>query len=282
MATNALLERSAESCALVVSKGHADLLRIGDQTRPRLFDLNIRRSAPLFSQVLEVDERVTPELYSEDPSPISGSELDALSNDIAVVKGIGGELIRVLKPLDESKAREDLQKLFDIGVRSLAVVLLHSYTYPIHELAIGEIARDIGFTQVSLSSQLLPMIKAISRGHSAAADAYLSPVVQKYIDEFRLGFLGCLEYGSQGTKCEFMQSDGGLVGWQRFNGLSAILSGPAGGVVGYSRTCYDEDDKIPCIGFDMGGRWQILFKKQTWFNLFIKAHRLMSVVTEGY
>lgn len=253
VATNALLERSADQCALVVSKGHKDLLRIGDQTRPKLFDLNIRRASPLFSQVLEVDERVTPEEYTEDPNPKSASELDALVDDVEVVKGVGGELIRILKPLDTKKVREDLQKIFDSGARSLAVVLLHSYTFHDHELAIGKIAHDIGFTQVSLSSQLLPMIRAISRGHSAAADAYLSPVVQKYINGFRSGFVGKLEDSSRGARCEFMQSDGGLVAWQRFNGLRAILSGPAGGVVGFSRTCYDEDNKIPCIGFDMGG-----------------------------
>jgi 5-oxoprolinase (ATP-hydrolysing) len=101
VATNALLERSAESCALVVTKGHADLLRIGDQTRPRLFDLNIRRAAPLFSQVLEIDERVTPEEYTEDPKPKSSDELDALVDDVQVVKGVGGELIRIIKPLSQ-------------------------------------------------------------------------------------------------------------------------------------------------------------------------------------
>lgn len=99
VATNALLERSAESCALVVTKGHADLLRIGDQTRPHLFDLNIRRAAPLFSEVLEIDERVTPEEYTENPLPKTAAELNALVDDITVVKGVGGELIRVLKPL---------------------------------------------------------------------------------------------------------------------------------------------------------------------------------------
>lgn len=99
VATNALLERSAESCALVVTRGHTDLLRIGDQTRPRLFDLNIRRASPLFSEVLEIDERVTPEEYTEDPSPKSVTELDNLVNDVTVVKGIGGELIRILRPL---------------------------------------------------------------------------------------------------------------------------------------------------------------------------------------
>ncbi len=99
VATNALLERSADSCALVVSKGHADLLRIGDQTIPKLFDLNIRRASPLFSEVLEIDERVTPEEYTEDPNPKSVAELDAQVDDVQVVKGVGGELIRILKPL---------------------------------------------------------------------------------------------------------------------------------------------------------------------------------------
>ena len=139
--------------------------------------------------------------------------------------------------IDIERSRAGLQRLYDTGVRSLAVVLLHSYTFPDHEVAIGRIAKEIGFTQISLSSQLLPMIKAVSRGHSAAADAYLSPVVQKYIDGFRSGFVGELEDSTRGARCEFMQSDGGLVGWQRFNGLRAILSGPAGGVVGFSRTC---------------------------------------------
>ena len=139
-------------------------------------------------------------------------------------------------------------------MRSLAVVFLHSYTFPDHEIAIGRIAKEIGFEQISLSSQLLPMIKAISRGYSAAADAYLSPVVHGYIDSFRSGFVGKLENVKEGTRCEFMQSDGGLVSWKLFSGLRAILSGPAGGVVGFSRTCYDEDNKTPCIGFDMGGK----------------------------
>jgi 5-oxoprolinase (ATP-hydrolysing) len=112
----------------------------------------------------------------------------------------------MLTVADTARVREDLQKLFDSGVRSLAVVLLHSYTFHDHELSIGKIAEEIGFTQVSLSSQLLPMIKAISRGHSAAADAYLSPVVQKYINGFRSGFVGKLEDSTKGARCEFMQS----------------------------------------------------------------------------
>ena len=108
--------------------------------------------------------------------------------------------------IDIERSRAGLQRLYDTGVRSLAVVLLHSYTFPDHEVAIGRIAKEIGFTQISLSSQLLPMIKAVSRGHSAAADAYLSPVVQKYIDGFRSGFVGELEDSTRGARCEFMQS----------------------------------------------------------------------------
>ena len=99
VATNALLERSADLCALVVTTGHADLLNIGDQTRPKLFDFNIRRAPPLFSSVIEIDERVTPEEYTEDPKPKSTAELEALVDDVSIVRGIGGELIRILKPL---------------------------------------------------------------------------------------------------------------------------------------------------------------------------------------
>lgn len=118
-----------------------------------------------------------------------------------------------------------------------------------HEKAIGLIAADIGFENISLSSSLLPMIKLVPRGHSTTADAYLTPEVKKYINNFIKGFkTGFQEY----TRCEFMQSDGGLVSYDKFNGLRAILSGPAGGVVGYARTSFDPKKKTPVIGFDMG------------------------------
>jgi 5-oxoprolinase (ATP-hydrolysing) len=145
-----------------------------------------------------------------------------------------------------------LQGLFDKGVRSLAITFINSYTFPNHELQVADIAKEIGFTQISVSSQIFPMIRAISRGYSATADAYLTPLTRDYIDGFRRGFVGNLE-DANGARCEFMQSDGGLVGWQHFSGLKAILSGPAGGVVGFSKTCYDSDRKKPVIGFDMGG-----------------------------
>lgn len=248
VATNALLERSSTPCALVVTKGFGDLLRIGDQTRPKLFDLNIRRPETLFKDVLEIDERVTLHDSSEDASSLSDPHRDNLN----LVKGIGGEAIRVLQPLDSEHAKKGLQSLYDKGVRALAITLLHSYTFPDHELQLAKVAQDIGFTQISLSSQIFPMIKAISRGYSATADAYLTPLTKAYIDSFRQGFVGNLE-DTNGARCEFMQSDGGLVGWQSFSGLKAILSGPAGGVVGFSRTCYDLERKKPVIGFDMGG-----------------------------
>lgn len=119
-------------------------------------------------------------------------------------------------------------------------------------MQLANIAKEIGFTQISLSSQISPMIKAISRGYSATADAYLTPLTKAYIDSFRKGFVGNLE-DVHGARCEFMQSDGGLASWQHFSGLKAILSGPAGGVVGFSKTCYDTERKKPVIGFDMGG-----------------------------
>jgi 5-oxoprolinase (ATP-hydrolysing) len=264
VATNALLERNSTKCALVVTKGFRDLLRIGDQTRPKLFDLNIRRPETLFDEVLEIDERVTLHDSTEDKSTLRNPERASLKLE----KGVGGEAIRILRPVgkrtapssytlltsgsDSSHARQGLQGLFDKGVRSLAITLINSYTFPNHELQIADIAKDIGFTQISVSSQIFPMIRAISRGYSATADAYLTPLTRDYIDGFRSGFIGELE-DVNGARCEFMQSDGGLVGWQHFSGLKAILSGPAGGVVGFSKTCYDATRRKPVIGFDMGG-----------------------------
>ncbi|KAF5624155.1 hypothetical protein F25303_11597 [Fusarium sp. NRRL 25303] len=251
VATNALLERSSTPCALIVTRGFKDLLQIGDQTRPKLFDINIRRPETLFKEVLEIDERVTLYDSTEDVTALTDTDKKMLG----LRRGVGGEFIQVLKPIgnvDIEGARQGLQSLFDQGVRALAITLLHSYTFPDHELELARLADEIGFTQVSLSSQIFPMIKAISRGYSSTADAYLTPLTKAYINGFRSGFVGNLE-DSNGARCEFMQSDGGLVNWQNFSGLKAILSGPAGGVVGFSRTCYDQQRRKPVIGFDMGG-----------------------------
>lgn len=214
VATNALLERKGERVALLITKGFKDALRIGTQSRPKLFALNIQRPDVLYEDVVEIEERVTIEGYQQNPVPDKERLEAALETDSYLKKGVSGEVIRVLEPLDEAKTRQSLQKLFDEGYRSIAVCLVHSYTFQEHELAIERIANEIGFTQISLSSQLLPMIKMTSRGASATADAYLTPVIQRYIQGFRSGFQDGLQ--SSDTRCEFMQSDGGLVNFQKY------------------------------------------------------------------
>jgi 5-oxoprolinase (ATP-hydrolysing) len=262
VATNALLERKGEKMAMVVSKGFKDCLEIGNQSRPKIFDLAIRRPDVLYKSVVEIDERVTLEDYAEDPKR-THTETQAKHDqhaDHELVQGLSGETVRVLKRPEESKIRQQLQTLFDQGIRSIAVCLMHSYTFPAHEALVGKIANDIGFSHVSLSHQLMPMIKLVPRATSACADAYLTPAIKKYISGFEAGFEGGLgsesvkkQSGSKGARCEFMQSDGGLVDVEKFSGLRAILSGPAGGVVGYALTSYDPETKTPVIGFDMGG-----------------------------
>jgi 5-oxoprolinase (ATP-hydrolysing) len=143
-----------------------------------------------------------------------------------------------------------LKKLYDEGYRSLAIVLVHSYTFPDHERLIGSIARSVGFTQISESAQLLPMIKMVPRGVSSTADAYLTPILREYLDGFFNGFDAKLKDGRlQSPRVEFMGSDGGLLDLNNFSGLKSILSGPAGGVVGYVLTSWDEKEKHPIIGF---------------------------------
>lgn len=168
---------------------------------------------------------------------------------------------------DTLTVRRDLEKLYAEGYNSLAIVFVHSYTYPDHELLVGKIARDIGFAQVSMSSQLIPMIKMVPRGVSSTADAYLTPILMDYLDGFFKGFDEKLRRGSgreakdereEGTlrgeeglhdpRVEFMGSDGGLLDLDNFSGLKSILSGPAGGVVGYALTSWDEERQQPIIG----------------------------------
>ncbi|KAH9027284.1 5-oxoprolinase [Lactarius hengduanensis] len=265
VATNALLERKGRKHALLITKGFKDLLLIGNQSRPRIFDLNIRRPSPLYSTVLEIDERVTLVGYTSDPRAeehkVLFDENGAVKRGYRgmgwdgegdaegpgkVVRGISGEAVRILKQPDEASVKKDLQKLYDDGYRSVAVVLAHSYTFPEHELLIGKVASDLGFEHISLSSQLLPMIKMVPRGASATADAYLTPILRTYLDGFFAGFV-------QLPRVEFMSSDGGLVDASGFSGLKTVLSGPAGGVVGYARTSWDEKRKTPIIGLDVGG-----------------------------
>ncbi|KAI0338094.1 5-oxoprolinase [Trametopsis cervina] len=273
VATNALLERKGEKHALLITKGFRDLLLIGNQSRPKIFDLNIRRPPPLYSAVVEVDERVTLVGYTSDPQ----AEAHAVQFDESgrvtrgyrgrgwdgeglaegpgdIVQGLSGEAVRIMKRPELDAVKSDLQKLYDGGYRSIAIVLCHSYTYPEHELQIGRVAREIGFEQVSESSQLLPMIKMVPRGVSSTADAYLTPILRKYLDGFFNGFDAKLKDGGlRSPRVEFMGSDGGLLDLNNFSGLKSILSGPAGGVVGYALTSWDETRQHPVIGLDVGG-----------------------------
>ncbi|KAK9459642.1 Hydantoinase B/oxoprolinase-domain-containing protein [Lipomyces oligophaga] len=254
VATNALLERKGEKCAMITTKGFGNSLIIGNQSRPKIFDIAIHKPEVLYQEVIEIEERVTLEDYTEHPDKLRTTDVSA---DPDLVIGLSGEVVRVLTRPDSLQIEKKLQDLYDRGFRSIAICLMHSYTFPDHEKIIGEIASKIGFQHISLSSQLMPMIKLVPRSTSAIADAYLTPEIKKYISGFAKGFEGHLGTASvqsgKGARCEFMQSDGGLVDVDSFSGLRAILSGPAGGVVGYALTSYDRKTKIPVIGFDMGG-----------------------------
>ncbi|KAH9240255.1 hypothetical protein K456DRAFT_1930736 [Colletotrichum gloeosporioides 23] len=246
IATNALLERQGERVAFLTTRGFRDLLVIGNQARPHIFDLSIHKLQNLYDTVVEIDERVTMEEFLENP----GKEPIDINSDDALVEGLTGEAVRILKRPDIEVIREQLRHLQTEGFNSLAICFIHSYLYPNHEDQVAELARSMGF-EVSVSSELQPTIKMVSRGNSATADAYLSPLIRRYVKNFGSGFKGGMD--AVAGKLLFMQSDGGLCLWQNFSGLRAILSGPAGGVIGFARSCYDPDDKMPVIGFDMGG-----------------------------
>lgn len=262
VATNALLERKGERIAMIVTKGFKDCLTIGNQSRPRIFDLAIRKPDVLYEQVVEIDERVTLEDYAEDPErTVTETKAQAGTDEAKgqdLVQGLSGETVRVLKRPDTAQIKKQLQQVYSQGIRSIAVCLMHGYTFPEHEALIGKIAKEVGFTHISLSHELMPMIKLVPRATSVCADAYLTPTIKKYINGFQSGFEGGLGTRSvqddntkKAARCEFMQSDGGLVDVEKFTGLKAILSGPAGGVVGYAITSYDDNTRIPVIGFDM-------------------------------
>ncbi|PWN18021.1 hypothetical protein BCV69DRAFT_285620 [Microstroma glucosiphilum] len=235
VATNALLERKGEAVAFMVTKGFKDLLLIGDQSRPDLFDLSVNRPQPLPSITVEVNERVS--IANEYQTP-----------GLAVIQCSGTDRIQVEKPLDEQAVEAQLRQLRVQGFRSLAVSLLHSYIWPEHEEKIGEIATKVGFLHVSLSSRVSQMVKVVSRSHSAAVDAYLTPELQRNLSNLLQNFTNV-----RPGIFQFMESGGGLVAAENFSGLRAILSGPAGGVCGYAATCYDKEDPRPVVGFDMGG-----------------------------
>ncbi|KAG6531015.1 5-oxoprolinase-like [Zingiber officinale] len=235
VATNALLERKGERIALCVTRGFRDLLQIGNQARPKIFDLTVSKPSNLYEEVVEVDERI--ELVIDEKNVTSS------------IEGISGELVKVTKPIDIDGLRYSLKHLLDKGIYCLAVVLMHSYTYPQHEILVEKLALSMGFRHVSLSSALTPMVRAVPRGLTATVDAYLTPVIKEYLT----GFMSRFEDGANKVNVLFMQSDGGLAPEQRFSGHKAVLSGPAGGVVGYSQTLFELETSKPLIGFDMGG-----------------------------
>ncbi|XP_004246400.1 5-oxoprolinase 1 [Solanum lycopersicum] len=240
VATNALLERKGERIALCVTRGFRDLLQIGNQARPHIFDLTVSKPSNLYEEVVEVDERVELVLDKEGVDVNSSPSL---------VQGISGELVRVVKPLDEEALKPLLNALLQKGISCLAVVLLHSYTYPDHEILLEKLALSLGFRHVSISSALTPMVRAVPRGFTASVDAYLTPVIKEYLS----GFMSKFDEGQGKLNVLFMQSDGGLAPENRFSGHKAILSGPAGGVVGYSQTLFGIETDKALIGFDMGG-----------------------------
>ncbi len=237
VATNALLERKGADVVLVVTEGFADALEIGTQARPDIFALHIVKPELLQKRVIEVRERVTAE----------------------------GE---VLTPLDEEHAREALQSAYDEGFRAIAIACLHGWAYPAHERRLAEIAREMGFTQISVSSEISGLIKFVPRTDTTVADAYLSPVLRKYVQQFARGFEGLDReppgsHGSAGKEASrgarapspnllFMQSNGGLAHADSFRGRDAVLSGPAGGVVGMAAAA-QRAGFTHALGFDMGG-----------------------------
>jgi 5-oxoprolinase (ATP-hydrolysing) len=239
--TNALLERRGAKVGFVTTRGFADLLRIGDQARPHLFEMAIRKPEPLTHAVVEVDERLAAD----------GT---------------------ILAPLDHAQARTQLRGLQTAGVESLAIALLHAYRNPVHERALGELAREMGFREVVLSHEVSPSIKIVPRAESTVLDAYLNPVLREYVrrieNGLRQGRMGTLARHSSvvtsiqdGQMCPsydddhtllLMTSSGGLVPTDRFSGKESVLSGPAGGAIGYSTTASRAGHPMS-IGFDMGG-----------------------------
>lgn len=213
VATNALLERKGDPTLLLITKGFKDALKIGYQARPRLFDLNVILPEQLYKQVIEVEERIGPE----------------------------GEIIT---PLNLANIRKELETAFRRGITSIAIVTMHGYRYPDHEIELAELAKEIGFKQISTSHQTSPLMKLVGRGDTTVVDAYLSPILKRYINK--------VEDEVGDIPLYFMQSNGGLANSKHFHGKDAILSGPAGGIVGAVKTAtHSGYNKLIC--FDMGG-----------------------------
>ena len=217
VATNALLEKKGDDTVLAITQGFKDVIEIGYQARPKTFELDIKKPDLLYGDVFEIEER-----------------LDVDGN--------------VKTPHNSEKTRASLTAAYEKGYRSIAIVLMHAFKYPAHELEVIKIAQEIGFEQISASHEVSPLTKIISRGQTTIVDAYLTPILRRYVD--RIG--AALEEAQKPGQLLFMQSSGGLVDAHKFRGRDAILSGPAGGIVGAVHTAKLAGfDKI--IGFDMGG-----------------------------
>ncbi|MBN1389020.1 MAG: hydantoinase B/oxoprolinase family protein [Candidatus Thermoplasmatota archaeon] len=215
--TNALLERKGERCALIVNKGYRDILRIGYQKRPDLFALKIELPGMLYETVEEIPGRVD----------VNGNTIE---------------------PLDETVIKEKLRNIRGSGISSVAILLMHSYRFPSHEKRVVAIARELGFDQISASHEVAPLMKIVGRGDTTVVDAYLSPILLRYID----GVKGEIGAGSQDLDLLFMQSNGGLIDSTMFRGKDCILSGPAGGITGAVKVSREAGfEKV--ITFDMGG-----------------------------
>ncbi len=213
VATNALLERKGDRVVLLITKGFKDALRIGYQNRPHIFAREIILPSMLYESVIEIDERY-----------------DAQGNE--------------LKSVDQFQVRQDLQEIYAQGINCCAIVLMHGYRYTEHELQVAKVAQEIGFTQISISHQVSPLMKLVSRGDTTVVDAYLTPILRRYIDR--------IADQLPDTQLMFMKSDGGLVSATNFQGKDSILSGPAGGIVGAVQT--SQRAGFPkVVTFDMGG-----------------------------
>lgn len=239
-----MLEHKGEKFVLLTTKGHGDACLIGDQSRPKLFDLKVRKTQVLHDEVIEIDERITIEDYDLNPHP---QDKQRELTDPDLVRTASGEIIRVLQKPCPRTIRKQLKEILHKGCSSLAIAFMHAYVYPDHEELVAEIARDLGFKYVTTSSSTSPNIKFLIRSNSTCSEAYLYPIIRRYVEGFESGFKTLPQ------RVDFMCSDGGLKQAHKFRGNEALLSGPAGGVVGIAESCYDPDDGTAIIGFDMGG-----------------------------
>lgn len=227
VATNALLERQGDRTLLLTTVGFRDALRIGYQNRPDIFARHIELPNMLYEQVIEVNERINAQ----------------------------GEVLTAFTPTEDQRLCTELQRAYDAGIRACAIVLMHGYRYPDHERHLAELAQTVGFTQISVSHQVSPLIKLISRGDTTVVDAYLSPILRRYVDRIAAALeqtAATLPEQGQGVRLMFMQSNGGLTDATLFQGKDSILSGPAGGIVGAVQTSRMAG-YAQIIGFDMGG-----------------------------